>query len=288
MRILDVDPLFEGDNPQLAQLNRLLATAKEPWEVAQYKWRIQNLQNSIDLGKGVPTDATGNLKPVVDARTWMKQNPSLIKVLPKEALPPEMQQPGMLDKIGNAISKTADAIFVQPQSLDQRLEQDRENTREEDRRAQAEFDRRYPGYRWNGTNEGRRFGSSSYDPDYKGAAQYNNEVEELEGLLGQTTFSSEEMNRRDFLAKKYGINGPQDLPKLQTIKNNELGRIGALQQSLIKTADEEDAKAAAEQERELALRAKYGHLAPQDSQQQGLQESIELARIKHLSKFLRG
>lgn len=288
MRILDVDPLFENDNPQLAQLNQLMSTAKEPWEVAQYKWRIQNLQNSIDLGKGVPTDATGNLKPVVDARTWMKQNPSLIKVLPKEALPPEMQQPGMLDKIGNAISKTADKIFVRPQSLDQRLEQDRENNREEDRRSQEEADRRNPGMRQSNTYEGRRFGSSSYDPDYKGAAQYNNEVEELEGLLGQSSFSSDEMLRRDFLTKKYGINGPQDLPKLQAIKNNELGRIGTLQQSLIKTADEEDAKAAAEQERELALRAKYGHLAPQDSQQQGLQESIELARIKHLSKFLRG
>lgn len=231
MRIIDVDPLFENNNPQLAQLNQLMATAKEPWEVAQYKWRIQNLQNSIDLGKGVPTDATGNLKPVVDARTWMKQNPSLIKVLPKEALPPAGQP---------------------------------------------------------NQNEGRRFGSSSYDPDYKGAAQYNNEVEELEGLLGQSSFSSDEMLRRDFLTKKYGINGPQDLPKLQAIKNNELGRIGTLQQSLIKTADEEDAKAAAEQERELALRAKYGHLAPQGDQQQGLQESTELDRIKYLSKVLRG
>jgi len=287
MRIIDVDPLFENDNPQLAQLNQLMATAKEPWEVAQYKWRIQNLQNSIDLGKGVPTDATGNLKPVVDARTWMKQNPSLIKVLPKEALPPEMQQPGMLDKIGNAISKTADKIFVRPQSLDQRLEQDRENNREEDRRSQEEADRRNPGMRQSNTYEGRRFGSSAYDPDYK-HDQYNNEVEELEGLLSQPPAEFNAIMRRDFLTKKYGINGPQDLPKLQAIKNNELARIGALQQSLIKTADEEDAKFDAEKERELALRAKYGHLAPPESQQQGLQESAELARIKHLSKFLRG
>ena len=111
MRITDVDPLFENDNPQLAQLNQLMATAKEPWEVAQYKWRIQNLQNSISLGRGMPTDASGQLKPVVDARTWMKQNPNIVKTLPKEALPPEMQQPGILDKISNAIGKGADAVF---------------------------------------------------------------------------------------------------------------------------------------------------------------------------------
>ena len=109
MRITDVDPLFENDNPQLAQLNQLMATAKEPWEVAQYKWRIQNLQNSISLGRGMPTDASGQLKPVVDARTWMKQNPNIVKTLPKEALPPEMQQPGILDKISNAIGN--DAVF---------------------------------------------------------------------------------------------------------------------------------------------------------------------------------
>jgi hypothetical protein len=138
-----------------------------------------------------------------------------------------------------------------------------------------------------GTNEGRRFGSSSYDPDYK-HDRYNNEVEELEGLLSQPPAEFNDIMRRDFLTKKYGINGPQDLPKLQAIKNNELARIGALQQSLIKTADEEDAKFDAEKERELALRAKYGHLAPPESQQQGLQESVELNRIKHLSKVLRG
>jgi hypothetical protein len=198
-----------------------------------------------------------------------------------------MQQPGMLDKIGNAISKTADKIFVRPQSLDQRLEQDRENNREEDRRAQEEADRRNPGMRQSNQYEGRRFGSSAYDPDYK-HDQYNNEVEELEGLLSQPPAEFNAIMRRDFLTKKYGINGPQDLPKLQAIKNNELARIGALQQSLIKTADEEDAKAAAEHERELALRAKYGHLAPQGDQQQGLQESVELDRIKYLSKVLRG
>jgi hypothetical protein len=274
MRIIDVDPLFEGDNPQLAQLNQLLATAKEPWEVAQYKWRIQNLQNSIDLGKGAPTDATGNLKPVVDARTWMKQNPNIAKTLPSDAVPPEMQQPGMLDKIGNAVGSAANAVFNwadnQPNSR-ANLERDKQQNRNDAA----------------GTNEGRRFGSSSYDPNYK-HDQYDNEVEELEGLLSQPPAAYVDMMRRDFLAKKYGINGPQDLPKLQAIKNNELARIGTLQQSLIKTADEEDAKFDAEKERELALRAKYGHLAPPESQQQGLQESVELDRIKHLSKLLRG
>lgn len=231
MRITDVDPLFENDNPQLAQLNQLLATAKEPWEAAQYKWRIQNLQNIISLDKGVPVDSSGKLKPVVDARTWMKQNPSLVKSLPKAALPPEMQQPGV--------------------------------------------------------NEARRFGSSSYDPDYRGSDQYNNEVEELEGLLSQSDGSFEQEQRRNFLSKKYGITGPADFSKLQAIKNNELARIGALQQNLVKASDEEDAKFAADQERELALRAKYGAFA-QPPAQQDLQESVELNRIKYLSKVLRG
>ena len=276
MRIIDVDPLFESDNPQLAQLNQLLATAKEPWEAAQYKWRIQNLQNSIDVGKGAPTDANGQLKPVVDARTWMKQNPSLIKVLPKEALPPEMQQPGVLDKIGNAIGKGADAVFNWADNLPNsktNLERDKQQNRDDASGVMR---------------EGQWYGSNAYDPDYQGPGQYNNEVEELEGLLSQTAFSSEEMQRRDFLSKKYGINGPEDLPKLQAIKDKELARIGGVQQSRIAAGAAADAKADAEHERELALRAKYGHLAPQGDQQQSLQENIELDRIKYLSKVLRG
>jgi len=106
-----------------------------------------------------------------------------------------------------------------------------------------------------GLQEWRQFGSSSYDPDYKGPAQFNNEIEELEALLGQTAFSSEEMQRQNFLAKKYGINGPQDFNKLQAIKNNELSRIGTLQQSLIKTSAEEDARYDAMQDPKT-LRAK--------------------------------
>jgi hypothetical protein len=94
----------EGEHPQVAQLQQLMATAKEPWEAAQYKWRLENLKNSIDLGRGAPAGADGQLKPVVDARTWMKQNPSLVKELPSEALPPEMQKPGILDKIKGAFS----------------------------------------------------------------------------------------------------------------------------------------------------------------------------------------
>ena len=131
MRIIDVDPLFENSNSQLVQLNQLMATAKEPWEVAQYKWRIQNLQNSISAGKGMPTDATGNLKPVVDARTWMKQNPSIVKSLPKEALPPEMQQPGMLDKIGTTFKNIRNNI-VDYANRETELEKDMRQNREEE------------------------------------------------------------------------------------------------------------------------------------------------------------
>ena len=110
-----------------------------------------------------------------------------------------------------------------------------------------------------GLQEWRQFGSSSYDPDYKGSAQYNNEVEELEGLLGGTSFTNDEMMRRDFLARKYGINGPQDFSKLQAIKNNELSRIGTLQQNLIKTSAEDDARYDATQNPK-ALRAQAAEL----------------------------
>ena len=110
-----------------------------------------------------------------------------------------------------------------------------------------------------GLQEWRQFGSSSYDPDYKGSAQYNNEVEELEGLLGGTSFTNDEMMRRDFLARKYGINGPKDFSKLQAIKKNELSRIGTLQQNLIKTSAEDDARYDATQNPK-ALRAQAAEL----------------------------
>ena len=47
MRITDVEPgfVFEGENPQYAQLQHLLTTAREPWERNQIKWRIDNLRS---------------------------------------------------------------------------------------------------------------------------------------------------------------------------------------------------------------------------------------------------
>lgn len=142
-------------------------------------------------------------------------------------------------------------------------------------------------YKPQGVQEGVWYSSATYDPDYRGPGQYNNEIEELEGLMAQTGFSSEEWQRRDMLMKKYGINSPEDYTKLQAIKDKELARISGVQQSRIAAGDAADAKADAERERELALRAKYGHLAPQGDQQ-SLQESTDLDRIKYLSKVLRG
>jgi hypothetical protein len=90
--------------------------------------------------------------------------------------------------------------------------------------------------------ESRTFSDPEFDPNYKG--DYRNEVEELETLLSKTAFSSQEMQRRDMLAKKYGINGPQDYAKLPTIKQTELARIAALQQSLVKASADADANVA--------------------------------------------
>jgi hypothetical protein len=119
MRITDVEPgfIFEGENPQYAQLQHLLTTAKEPWERNQIKWRIENLRSTEAMagepgaGMGAPRDAKGNYIPVLPTKEWMGRNPSIVKTLPNDCLPPSMQQPGVLDKIGNAIGKGADAVF---------------------------------------------------------------------------------------------------------------------------------------------------------------------------------
>lgn len=119
MRITDVEPgfIFEGENPQYAQLQHLLKTAREPWERNQIKWRIENLRNAEAMagepgaGSGAPLDAKGNYIPVLPTKEWMAKNPSIVKRLPNDALPPSMQNPGVLDKISNAIGKGADAVF---------------------------------------------------------------------------------------------------------------------------------------------------------------------------------
>jgi hypothetical protein len=257
------------------QMQQLMAQAKTPWEKRHWQERIKIRQNQIamiDVGGGIPLQQNGNPLPVEpDIMKWIQKNPTYVKDMPADALPPGMKEPSMMDKISGAVGGAVDKVFNwADNSATGKARQDLEQSRRDQ-----------------GLQEWRQFGSSSYDPDYKGPAQFNNEIEELEALLGQTTFSSEEMQRRDFLAKKYGINGPQDFSKLQAIKNNELSRIGSLQQNLIKTSDDEDAKYAADQERELALRAKYGASVP--NQPQSIQEGSELLRIKALtSKLLKG
>jgi hypothetical protein len=98
-----------GNDPQMASLQKLLTTAQQPWEQAQIKWRMENLKSQQSLagepgaGMGAPVDARGNLIPVLPPKEWMAKNPSIVKQLPNEALPPEMQQPGMLNKIKGAM-----------------------------------------------------------------------------------------------------------------------------------------------------------------------------------------
>jgi len=94
-----------GSDPQMSALQQLLTTAQQPWEQAQIKWRMDNLKSQQSLagepgaGMGAPVDARGNLIPVLPTKEWMAKNPSIVKQLPNEALPPQMQRPGMLDRI---------------------------------------------------------------------------------------------------------------------------------------------------------------------------------------------
>jgi hypothetical protein len=90
-----------GTDQQLADLEKMLMQVQEPWEKKQIEWRITNQKNrnapGIDMGNPVATG--GQLLPVVAPRDWIKQNPNLSQKLPNDAKPPEMQTPGMLDRI---------------------------------------------------------------------------------------------------------------------------------------------------------------------------------------------
>jgi hypothetical protein len=94
-----------GVDPQMSALQQLLTTAQQPWEQAQIKWRMDNLKSQQSMagepgaGMGAPVDSRGNLIPVLPTKEWMAKNPSILKQLPNEALPPQMQRPGMLDRI---------------------------------------------------------------------------------------------------------------------------------------------------------------------------------------------
>jgi hypothetical protein len=94
-----------GSDPQMSALQKLLSTAQQPWEQEQIKWRMERLQSQQDLagepgaGMGAPVDANGNLIPVLPPKEWMAKNPNIVKQLPNKALPPEMQRPGMIDRL---------------------------------------------------------------------------------------------------------------------------------------------------------------------------------------------
>jgi hypothetical protein len=129
--------------------------------------------------------------------------------------------------------------------------------------------------------EGRTFNDPEFDPNYKG--DYRNEVEELETLLSKTAFNSKEMQRRDMLAKKYGINSPQDYAKLPAIKEKELARIAALQQSLVKSAADADASTTATQDPK-ALRAQAAELI---KQAEALEKSAPTTESADLTAMLK-
>lgn len=106
---MEVDSAIEEEvptnDPQMVALQKLLSTAQQPWEQAQIKWRMNNLQSQQAMagepggGMGAPVDARGNLIPVLPTKDWMAKNPNIVKQLPNDALPTEMQRPGMLDRM---------------------------------------------------------------------------------------------------------------------------------------------------------------------------------------------
>jgi len=141
MRMIDVDEtlLDEGaigqisagrtapqEDPTVTDLKNLLATEKEPWKQNLTKWRIQYyLEGKNDIeNPTIPLDGQGNRKPVVDSATWIKQNPTLIQrgLVPNDCLPPEAQQPGMIDQIksgASAVGNAVKGIFKESTELDQ-------------------------------------------------------------------------------------------------------------------------------------------------------------------------
>jgi len=136
MRMIDVDETLLDEaslgqmsapvDPTIADLKNLLATEKEPWKQNLTKWRMQYyLDGKNDPeSPNVPLDGQGNRKPVVDSATWVKQNPTLIQrgLVPNDALPPEAQQPGVIDQIKSGASAAGNAvkdIFKESTELDQ-------------------------------------------------------------------------------------------------------------------------------------------------------------------------
>lgn len=129
--ILQEFGLGEGPtiNPQEVQLNKLFASATEPWEKAHYEWRIKRLQDQTALagepgaGNGPPVDSKGNLIEVLPAREWIKKNPSIVKEMPPETLPPEMRPPekSMMGKIKGAFGINESTDIDRIKSLTSRV-----------------------------------------------------------------------------------------------------------------------------------------------------------------------
>ena len=96
-------------HPHVIALNQFISTAKEPWDKNLYQWRLDRVKNQIDLagepgaGMGPPVDSKGNPIPVLPNNEWLKKNPNIVKEVPNEALPPELQKPGMMNKIKGAL-----------------------------------------------------------------------------------------------------------------------------------------------------------------------------------------
>ena len=113
-----------GDDPQMAGLQKMLSTATEPWEKAQLQWRIKNLQGQQSVagepgaGVGGPRDAAGNLIPVLPSKEWMAKNPSVVKQLPREALPPEMQSNDAMGRLRDLFKEEPEETTDQPSPSD--------------------------------------------------------------------------------------------------------------------------------------------------------------------------
>jgi hypothetical protein len=113
-----------GNDPQMAGLQQMLSTAKEPWEKAQLQWRIKNLQGQQSVagepggGLGGPRDATGNLIPTLPSKEWMAKNPTVVKQLPREALPPEMQGTDTMGRLRDLFREEPEETPDQPTTSD--------------------------------------------------------------------------------------------------------------------------------------------------------------------------
>jgi hypothetical protein len=248
MRITDVEPgfVFEGENPQFAQLQHLLTTAKEPWERNQIKWRIKNLRDAETLagepgaGMGAPRDARGNYIPVLPTKEWMARNPSIVKTLPSDCLPPSMQQPSIIDKAKKAWDNWTPAY--------KKAADDLRRSREE-----------------------QGLGNFEEETDPALGDIGDLDQNDIANIQNPDAFEWQALRNQIIDAKQKGV-APEEIAKLQA-QYDQLagGKADAWEQTYAKVQ---------------AQKAKDQEQYP--GKVQYVQESIELDRIKHLSKVLRG